>query len=447
MTTRKYAGLPDLDLAPDVYQTPDLTDDVSTTQETARSASPSSIDHEASQTADSGLVKSCLQPSEARNHFKPMRVDASKANFSDRLDGGRGYYKTSKRHRRRRRYWDGDDDGFFGDLSDDEEESVDRRLARLRHELEEVKMELADKKASAESELDSHKKPGQEPDEDILANVSKLSQALDAVYTERNGGSKSAQVELAQTIYKFNDATTTSKQTNGVPASEPAYSKPSANTAELLQALGKAAEFDGRLTFLEHSLGLNGMNMPEEGPASPKPILRALETLDRQVQTVSNSSASIDAAQSKTRQLIKDVERLQKLKAAQEEQTASPPPSVGTVTNGNGSSYTDDPERSSKINALYGTLSTIDSLAPTLPMVLDRLRTLRLLHTSAAGASNTLDQLEKGQSNQAAEIKQWREALEQVEQNLRIGEGGLQENVKIVEDWVKDLESRMAKFS
>lgn len=128
------------------------------------------------------------------------------------------------------------------------------------------------------------------------------------------------------------------------------------------------------------------------------------------------------------------------------DQQGSPPSSAGIITNGQNSSIAEDPERSSKINALYGTLSTIDSLAPTLPMVLDRLRTLRLLHTSAAAASNTIDELEKRQSNQAAEIKQWREALVQVEQNLKTGEGGLQENVKTVGEWVKDLESRMTKL-
>ena len=29
-SSRKYAGLPDLDIAPDIYETPELTDDAST---------------------------------------------------------------------------------------------------------------------------------------------------------------------------------------------------------------------------------------------------------------------------------------------------------------------------------------------------------------------------------------------------------------------------------
>jgi nuclear migration protein JNM1 len=383
-----------------------------------------------------------VQPTQARNRFGPERVDASGADFSDRLDGRKAFYKTSRRKQRRRRHWDEEEDGFFGDLTDEEDETLDRKLARLRQEVEEVKMELAEK----DGENEEVRKDAPEADEgDMLANIGKLSQALDSIYTTRRGESKGAEVDLAKTIDKFNKVDV---KESGLATEPPRHMLPppsSASQAELLQALSKAAEFDGRLSFLEQALGLNGTNMPDQGLSSGKPILYTLDNLDRQVQTVSNSSASIDAAQSKTRQLIKDAERLQKLRAAQEEQNSSP---TERGTNGQTSSlHIEDTERSSKINALYGTLSTIDSLAPTLPMVLERLRTLRLLHTSAAAASNTLDEMEKRQTNQAAEIKQWREALDQVEQNLKTGEGGLTENVKTVGEWVKDLESRMAKLA
>jgi len=173
--------------------------------------------------------------------------------------------------------------------------------------------------------------------------------------------------------------------------------------------------------------------MPDQDSVNPpKPIMHTLQTLDRQVQTLTNSSASVDAASTKTKKLIEQAENLAKIRA-EYDATEHPTP--------------EDAESVSKVNALYGTLSTIDSLAPTLPMVLDRLRTLRLLHTSAASAGNTLDEMEKRQSEQAGEIGQWRDALDQVERNLKTSEGGLMENVKNIGDWVKELESRMAKLS
>lgn len=383
-----------------------------------------------------------MQTDEARSRFQPEQVDASGADFSDRLDGSKRFYKTSKRRRRRRRDEDGEGDGYFGDLSDEEEETLERRIARLRQEIEEVKMELAEK--DAPDEITSTEKDSTQPEpdeEDTLANITKLSQAVDVIYAARHGESKGAEADLVRTINKFDRSKIPSAQSNRVQIQNQASTANSANQAELHQALSKAAEFDGRLTFLEHSLGLNGMNIPDQGVNSSKPILHTLDTLDRQVQTVSNSSASIDAAQSKARQLVKDAERLQKLRSTQDEQNGSSAQSDGLKANG----HIEDPERTSKIIALYGTLPTIDLLAPTLPMVLDRLRTLRLLHTSAASASNTLDEMEKRQSGQAAEIKQWREALENVELNLKKGEGGLTENVKTVGDWVRDLEARMSR--
>jgi nuclear migration protein JNM1 len=396
-------------------------------------------------------VRSRVKATQARSRFGPERVDASGADFSDRLDGNKAFYKTSRRKQRRRRHWNGKDDAVFSDLSDEEEETLDRKLARLRQEVEEVKMELAEKSATTE---DNEKEPekrsaGSEIDDaDLLVTIGQLSQALDTIYSTRRGESKGVELDLANTINKFNKASPTGTQEKTVstaPKQEHTSPTSSKSRAELLQALTQAAEFDGRLAFLEQALGLNGTNMPDQGSLTTKPILHTLDNLDRQVQTISNSSASIDAAQNKTKQLIKDVDRLQKLKQSQEE------PNVSTnerSTNDNTqSSYAEDPDRSSKINALYGALPTIDSLAPTLPMVLDRLRTLRLLHTSAAAASSALDEVEKRQTNQAAEIKQWQEALEHVEQSLKSGEGNLTENIKTVRDWVKDLESRMAKLS
>jgi len=69
------------------------------------------------------------------------------------------------------------------------------------------------------------------------------------------------------------------------------------------------------------------------------------------------------------------------------------------------------------------------------------------LHASAGSAAATLDEIEKRQGEQAAEIEAWREALEKVEGALEEGEGTLSQNVKVVAEWVKDLEGRVAKFS
>jgi nuclear migration protein JNM1 len=153
----------------------------------------------------------------------------------------------------------------------------------------------------------------------------------------------------------------------------------------------------------------------------------------------------VENAHNKTRQLIKDAERLERLRAANDDGATSPTP-TGALINGHGS-HIDMPEKASKINALYGTLATIDTLSPTLPMVLERLRTLRALHTSAVTASTALDDIEKRQAEQAAEIGQWREALQKVESYVKDGQSSLKENVEEVDTWVRELEDRLARFS
>jgi nuclear migration protein JNM1 len=105
-----------------------------------------------------------------------------------------------------------------------------------------------------------------------------------------------------------------------------------------------------------------------------------------------------------------------------------------------------DDEHTAKIQALYATLPTIQSLHPLLPSVLERLRSLRACHSGAAHAAESLDDLEKRQAEMASEIEQWREGLTNVEEKMRQGEAALRSNVETVEPWVRDLESRLGRL-
>ncbi|QDS68436.1 hypothetical protein FKW77_010803 [Venturia effusa] len=445
---RKYAGLPDLDLAPDIYETPDLADDVSTLQaNSVRSPSSNSAYDDPIPNDDSeevsGIVRQHLRPTDARTRFGPARVDARNVDFSESLNGAKRYYRTSTQRRRRRSY-DGEGDQF-GDFSDEEDESIDRKLARLKRELEEVKLDLEESEFQKQNQTEefSTDKVGEDAS-DIIENVHKLSSALDAVYITRHGTSKGPDDDLARTIARFDKVSSIPQPQHQAPAANSLPLTSLEHQTQLIQAFSKSAELDARLDSLERSLGLSGANFPESSLGSIRPIIPTLDTLDRQFQIVCNSAATIEAAQSKARRLLDDADRLQRLK---DDEQSFPPSSAGLPpTTRPSSTYSEDPERVSKINALYGTLPTIDSLAPTLPVVLDRLRTLHFLHTSAASASTTLDDMEKRQAEQKAEIEQWREALDNVEKNLKTGESGLKENVKNISGWIKELEARVEKL-
>ena len=220
------------------------------------------------------------------------------------------------------------------------------------------------------------------------------------------------------------------------------------------QNLVKIADFDTRITLLESILGIDSIPLPTQGRPADKAILPTLDTLDRKISTISSSSpSSLDAVGRKIRQLTQEAEKLDEarksakasleaLNSSQEERRTS------SATHGEVAAIAglDNPERSSKINALFGTLPTIESLSPLLPSVLDRLQSLRLIHADAASASQTLADVEKRQAEMAEEIRSWREGLEKVEGSMKTGEKRLVENTKVIEEWVKDLEGRMGKL-
>lgn len=219
---------------------------------------------------------------------------------------------------------------------------------------------------------------------------------------------------------------------------------------EQSHALAKAADLDSRVALLERYLGRSSSAIAgaEETNVS-KPILPTLEILDQQLTTLSTSSpSSLDAMGRKIHQTLQEAERLEEIR--KQSRTAQDSARSGS---GRGQSRpdsghqdaVDDSDHSSKINALYGTLPTIENLAPLLPSVLDRLHTLRAIHANAARASESLDAVEKRQQELAEDIKRWREGLQKVEQTMQGTEDVMSGNVKVIEGWVKGLEDRMKR--
>lgn len=213
--------------------------------------------------------------------------------------------------------------------------------------------------------------------------------------------------------------------------------------------LAKAAEFDARLASLEQAIGLSGSNMPDTGDTAPsRPILPTLQNLDRDLSALSTTSnvTSLDTLSKRIRQLIQEAERLSDIRKATQSADSTTASTNGLPNGTAKSAVQDSPDQSYKLNALYSTLPTIQSLSPTLPLVLERLRTLRLIHTAAGNAAATLEEVERRQAEQEAEIKQWREALEKVEKALVAGEGVMKGNIETVGGWVRELEGRVGKL-
>ncbi|KAK3942174.1 Dynamitin-domain-containing protein [Diplogelasinospora grovesii] len=427
-SNRKYAALPDLDSAPDIYETPELTDDNSTVPPTTV-RSPSDDEYDVDPDDPAVISRRRLRIDEARSRFMPASVDASDVDFSDRLNGKRKSYRASSR--RQRILNDGTEE--LGDLSDeDDAESLARKIARLKREITEAKEEYGKQKAaSKQSEAD---KTAQ--DEEIAS----LSKTLDEI--SRLDGA------LARTTTAVvNRAITVGDQASAGAQDSATYTVTYAPTYEQTHALAKAADFDRRLTDLEKALGVGSSAVPELDPNGlPRAVIPTLESLRKQILTLSEAStSSLDSISRRVRTLAQEADNLEKsrrnAKAAQE----------ALASTGAGSpveaASLEDSEQMAKINALYATIPTIENLTPLLPPLLDRLRSLRMIHADAATASETLARLEKRQTDMATDIAQWREGLEKVEAAMGDGEASMAGNMKVVEGWVKELEGRMAKLS
>ncbi|KAJ4992145.1 Arp2/3 complex [Stagonosporopsis vannaccii] len=411
----KYDSLPGIDTAPDVYETPELAEDVSTIQ---ASTAISESDYGDSDPDSSAVNRQRLQTDQARNRFQPSRVDASGVDFSDNI-AQRQAYRTYTHQRRRGE--------ILGDDSDDEQESFSRKLMRVKRELQELEDEYEQRKQSGDNT-----KIEERDAKDVMELIS---DKVDELYASRRGGVRGAEPMLDRTIQKFNDYepfAPSSKITAAI-AKQPPLPGTQIQKSQLEYVLAQAAEFDQRMIRMEHSLGLNGNTIPEMGEGTTFPVFTTLQRLEQTLGAIGDASTNnLDAASQQIKKLMGEAEDLKeaRLEASR----------AGSSDNSTGL------DQEAKVNALYGTLPSIDKLSPVLPLVLERLRTLRLVHTSACQADEVLTELESRQAKQEEEIKNWEKQLELVEEDVKKQEKAMQGNVKVVGNDIKMLEEKLAKL-
>ncbi|EEH36615.2 hypothetical protein PAAG_07033 [Paracoccidioides lutzii Pb01] len=492
---KKYAGLPDLDLAPDIYETPELTDGSTLAAScpnlcyTATVRSPSPFQDEP---ANPDIDRHRLQPDQARTHFLPARLDARDVDFSDSIASRRKSYKAMSRRRQRRE----DGTEVLGDVSDEEDESLERKLARLRREAEELKEELATRKAqrNAQSNSAGADDPGEDDDKGELDDgMLELSRALDSLHTFSRDGAipVTAEEMLSQKLGgNIPSAIHAAKQRN-----EALHGSSQSDVPAGL--LSNAAAFDARLTLLEAALGIPNtpISHSSDDNTGPQPILPTLSHLSLQLSTLTSTltgtAASIPAGPSQAhstvttphiealttriRKLTADADALSsarrrateaaraviaaRIAAATSDHPTSATTNTATTTTTTTTTTTEAPpsltsltatetdsaasEQAAKIQALYTTLPTITSLHPLLPSVLERLRSLRAIHAGAARAAEDLDALEERQREMKTEIEMWREGLGAVEGKVREAEETMRGNVEVVGGWIRGLEARL----
>ncbi|KAF2869333.1 hypothetical protein BDV95DRAFT_498605 [Massariosphaeria phaeospora] len=431
-TKPKYDSLPGIDTAPDVYETPDLAEDVSTIQ--ASTAVSESDDEGASDAEESAVRHQRLQADQARNRFQPSRVDARGVDFSDNITAQRRSYRTSTRGQRRR-------GEVLGDDSDEEKESFTRKLQRVHKEFQELEIEYKKRVESGDKS-----KYEERDSKDVMEF---LSDKMDWIYTKRRGGIRGAEPWLAKTIQKFDtypDFKPSARVTKAL-ANLPPPPGSQVQKSQLEYVLNQAASFDARITHLETSLGFNGSTMPDISDKSVFPVIVTLEKLENLLGTMSDASGSnLETAAQHVKKLIADAEHLKELRL--EATRAGGPANSSTTTPPSADAKPFiSPEQDAKVNALYGTLPTIDRLSPMLPIIIERLRTLRLVHTSAWQADTLLTELEAKQARVEHELQMFNKMLDTNIKDQKTCEDKVKYNMEVVGGWVKGLEERVKKLN
>lgn len=376
-----------------------------------------------------------MDPDEARTHFLPAERNQRNLGLADRIDGKRRQYRDISRRARQ-------EPGELTEnssLSDEDEESLERKFVRLRQEVSGIKDELERRRAA--------KKENGETNSDGEDTVEALCQVLDSVNgSTTNGAANRMMTMLGKGMKSYHKV----KAKSSTEPSKPSQDWPALSFARQSPMLPKVVEFDARIALIETVMGIDTIPLPTQERQPTRAVLPFIEQLDRQITTLSNSTdTSLDSISRRVRQLTQDTQRLGEARAAAKAaQEGSNGARLPLTLDGefNIDNFIKDPEHVSKINALYGALSTIESLAPLLPAALDRLRSLQIIHAEAAAASQNLAQLETRQEAMVQELKTWREGLETVESKVNEGENTMAENTTVVETWVKELGERMNKL-
>ncbi|KAL9038881.1 MAG: hypothetical protein Q9214_005105, partial [Letrouitia sp. 1 TL-2023] len=435
------------DVAPDIYETPELIDDSTTIPATTVIRSVSTPSSDFSEGKDTSIDRQRLDLDGARTRFLPQgRIDSD---YIDRVGSKRKSYWISSKRIQKDALQNSDEE-----ISDDEKvESTEKKVARLRREVAEVKDALEKQKNS----ITSGKEFNDRSNQDTLKRVDSLSHVLAGVGNFTIDGFKGSAYRMSQGLSEHHENGHESAEDTSAQTAQSTGDKVSSTDLTLgpqqSHMLSKVSDFDKRLAMLEAALGLESTSAPTQDKGTLLAVVPALNELERQVTIISKSNdSSLDKIGRQVRQLTQEAEKLHEARKAIDALDSASGSAINMPDEATSGYSQKDFEEiqeiqlNSKVNALYGTLGTIESLTPLLPSVLDRLRSLRAIHANAALANDTLLRAETRQATMAQDIKDWREALEKVEKAFEQGEITMKENTRVVEDWIHDLETRIGNL-
>ncbi|KAH7915186.1 Dynamitin-domain-containing protein [Hygrophoropsis aurantiaca] len=424
MSTNKYADLPDIDTAPDVYETEDIF--------------PSSQAEKGESSDD--------EPSTARARGRGGPGDTAGREELDRShlispDEASKLFRKAERKRRPRTHYayppspSSSRSGSSRSPSPHRSSSrihklpLPARLRALQAELTALETELADPSNPALQIREKAKGEAVDPGEMIRGLVDVRSR-LEKVRKGREGRGK-----LVGVVTGEGDANNGEEHTEHIEEGDMdgkdtingnVKGKPGAPDVRTV------IEMDKRVGELEKLVGSVSATLDEATPLTP-PLSPLLTRLNNQFALLTQPR-HIDSVSRRLKLLLSDLERVSASQGQKRQQSgASNATPAGTLT--------------SAQDALLPLLTRLAPSLPHIPHILTRLRTLSALHASAAEFQRTLSSLEEEQRRTHEALEALKVAVSSVEGSLETNRGTVAANVQGLEERVEAVLSRLEALS
>ncbi|KAI6169506.1 Dynamitin-domain-containing protein [Pisolithus thermaeus] len=412
MSANKYANLPDIDTAPDVYETEDVIPSSHTDNGDSTDDEPSAVRTRTRAVGDSTLTG---------------REELDTSNLIGAEAASKHFRKAEQKRmcRQRTRYTYPPSPSSSRSRSTSRSSSPTRHLslpARLRvlqAELAALEAELADPSNPA---LQAREKGGDvvDPGEMIMGLVD-VRERLVKVRNAKEGRGKLVSVVLGE---NYRGGAREERDHEGGPERNerdiPKGSHVKDKNGNVAPETRSITEMDKRVGELEKLIGSVNVTLDETTPLTP-PLLPMLMRLNNQL-TLLTQPRHIDSVSRRLKLLLSDLERAS-TNQAQKRQNNMSQQDIQS-----GSTPAQD--------AVLPLLSRLAPSLPHIPHILTRLRTLSALHGSAAEFQSTVAALEEEQ-------KRTREALDALKTAVESVEGSLEANRNTVAGNVGNLEGRV----
>ncbi|KAH7923924.1 hypothetical protein BV22DRAFT_1091858 [Leucogyrophana mollusca] len=430
MSANKYANLPDIDTAPDVYETEDVF--------------PSSQ-------ADKG-ESSDEEPSAARARGRGGAADGA---GREELDVGhlmsteeasKRFRKAERKRRPRTHYNYPPSPSSSHSASSSRSPSPNRlssirthklplpaRLRALQAELAELETELADPSNPALQVREKAKGEPIDPGEMIRGLVD-VRARLEKVRRGREGRGRLVGVVTGEgEVNGSGEDSEDEQEDQGDEKREKDRSNGDSKAKQAEPDVRTVIEMDKRVGELEKLVGSVSATLDESTPLTP-PLLPLLTRLNTQFALLTQPR-HIDSISRRLKLLLSDLERV----SASQGQKRQP---SGAIVPG-GAANMATPAH----DALLPLLTRLAPSLPHIPHILTRLRTLSALHASAAEFQSTISSLEEEQRRTHEALEALKGAVTSVENSLEANRGTVADNVKGLEQRVEGVLSRLEDLS